>query len=165
MRKKKLKYFHCSPKRFKNGQLLTDVFMTTSDIPHFTVFEWIGNPEKCESFKWLLSDRAVAWAKRFEKCHIYEVEPLQPIDEGKGWDEAFTAQAVVVRYVGNAVGIKNRYLRNGNPKKEMQQSYMGSRVEWQYRQFHPNTFKSEAVKAEERRQLAMKNKLEPKRKK
>ena len=85
--KKKIKYFHASPKRFKIGTVLHGgewfVFMTHGEALHYTIAE---------------DARKNGW-------HIYEVKPQGKLHYGKCWDEAIADYAVVVRYVGTARGV------------------------------------------------------------
>ena len=102
----KTRYFHASPYRLRVGTILLPdshrcnygdhglVFLTTSDVPHFTV----------------LND-----AVR-DNWHVYEVEPLGDLMVGE-WEDLCCYRAEVVRYVGQARGIVARAKR-GRQKPE-----------------------------------------------
>lgn len=92
--RKEKRYFHATPKRLRMGTILTKdmpgslgaVFLTTSEIPHYTVVEVAAH------FGW----------------HIYEVKPLDRVRYGETWDELFCDRAEIVRYCGSARGITRR---------------------------------------------------------
>lgn len=95
----KTKFYHCSPKRFKKGDVLicpvTDdkrnydfgidgVWIHTKPIPHFTIWDKISERKK----KWFM----------------YEVEPVGKLYRGE-WDDIICESANVIRKVGDAYGI------------------------------------------------------------
>lgn len=123
----KVRYFHASPNRIKVGTVLTaqeksnfpgmkedsfspiwGVFMTTSEVPHYTVLN------KAMKDGW----------------HVYEVRPLTQLFFGTCWNELVAEKAEVIRYVGSARGIFNRYggkyLNLG--KQRLRKKFYGSSV-------------------------------------
>ena len=93
MGKKKTKFYHVSPYRIKVGEIITNpeglVYFTTSPVPHYTIA-----PE-------ILTSR--------KQWHVYEVEPIGLIEMGE-WEDLRAPRAQVVRYVGNARGILEKFL-------------------------------------------------------
>lgn len=126
--KKKLRWYHCSPKRLPVGTLLIGghkpnfnlscehfVYITTDEIPHFTIVHDV----EC---------------KRKDTWHVYEVKPHGKIEVGM-WDDGLVESATIIRYVGNAKGILNRLHRNTNPRKPKEGSMvrlkpMSKMIEW-----------------------------------
>lgn len=101
-----MKYYHSSPTRYKKGDLISGkpvVFMTTSEIPHYTIFE--------EAFK--------------DNWFVYQVRPLQKVIIGKCWDEAMCRMAEVTKRIGNARGLCNK-----DRHPEFSINGKGSMVHW-----------------------------------
>ncbi|GCE18579.1 hypothetical protein [Dictyobacter kobayashii] len=134
----KQKWYHASPRRFRNGTILTGVYrrksyrvlpdaieiernggvyFTASDVPHYSII-------------------AIAVE---EGWHVYEIDPLdRKVRWGSSWDEGKCLNARVVRYVGTARGIANQ--RGKIPNSDIQRMkasgatepplYAGSNVRW-----------------------------------
>ena len=97
----KTKFYHCSPKRFKKGDVLISpandedhnfpgqghdgVFLNTSPVPHFTI-----------------------WTIITKKWHVYEVNPVGRLSYGT-WDDIICESAIVEKRVGSAKGILDKY--------------------------------------------------------
>ena len=82
--------YHASPRRFSPGQVIgPEVFCSDRDVPHHTV-----------------AHRAFD-----EGWYVYEVVPLSGVKRGADWDELVTEYARVLRRVGNARGLLNRFHR------------------------------------------------------
>lgn len=113
MKKHKTKFYHCSPKRFRKGDILVcpssddgrnyncggldGIWIHTHQVPHFTIWDKISERDK----KWFL----------------YEVEPIGKIYQGM-WDDIICDRAEVVRLIGDAYSIMvNWQNRNWTPKK------------------------------------------------
>lgn len=108
----KTRYFHASPRRHKVGTILTPqkerfllknrthvVFLTTSEVPHYTIFE--------DALK--------------ENWFVYEVEIIGKHWYEPVWDEVTCEQAQIVRFVGNAKGISRRAHKKFRVKPEGKQ--------------------------------------------
>lgn len=114
---KKVKYYHCSKKRFKKGQRLSFlssiikgrnyqmsgdcIYMTTSPYPHFTIWE-----------------KAVK-----EGWFVYEVHPIGKIIRG-WWDDLTAPEVEIVKMIGkvtseNGLGRKKSLVSrfNHRPKE------------------------------------------------
>ncbi len=94
------KYYHASPKRFKIGKILGGaielkanfqssikgmVFLTTSPYPHYTIYG------------------------KFERLHIYEVQPIGKVFRGY-FEDLYVHQAEIVKYIGVASKSKSQGL-------------------------------------------------------
>jgi hypothetical protein len=95
------KFYHCSPKRFKKGDILVSpsaeedhnypgmgyagVFVTISPIPHMTI-----------------------WGDITRKWQVYEVSPIGRLSYGM-WGDIICKRAIVLSRVGNAMGIMSNY--------------------------------------------------------
>lgn len=94
----KVIFYHASPRRFRNGDVLvgghkggagtahSNVCLTTSPVPHGTV-----------------AAKAIA-----ENWIVYEVRPLYPCRYVEGNGEVQTRAAVVVRTVGTAAAFAKK---------------------------------------------------------
>ena len=101
-----MKFYHSSPTRYKKGDLIAGqpvAFMTTSEIPHYTIFE--------EAFE--------------GNWYVYQVKPLGKVTVGKCWDELICPMIEVVRRVGNARGLCNK---DRHPENSI--NGRGSQVYW-----------------------------------
>jgi hypothetical protein len=101
------KWYHASPRRMTAGTILTGghkpvncadfyldgvVYLSPTECPHNTI---------------------LAQAIR-DGYHVYEVEPLYPVEVGN-WDDGITQAAKILRYVGNARGIAGRRVKKDRP--------------------------------------------------
>jgi len=94
-RRRVRRYYHASPKRFRNGDVLEGnhpggygychdkVCLTDSPSPHYTI-----------------SDKAIR-----ENWFVYEVEPLEKVGYAGGNDEFQTGSAKVLKMIGRAKPI------------------------------------------------------------
>ena len=110
-------WYHASPTRYSPGDLIHGksqgwsfktpvVFMTESDIPHYTIFE-----------------RAVK-----ENWFVYQVKPLRKVKIGTCWDEAGCELVEVVKKVGNARGIARKDKREQKGSMVRWKYYVNARL-------------------------------------
>lgn len=97
------KFYHVSPYRLKYGTILVPnikprnfsdseyhegIYLSTSPNPHITI-------------------RQKAW----DECwYVYEVEPIGKVYEGD-WHDLVCERAEVIKFIGNARGLINKYKR------------------------------------------------------
>ncbi len=141
-KKQKTRFYHASPKRFKQGDILTggheggantthtNVCMTTSPIPHATITGYIpGWPGYRGHFDDRYSLDASEW-------YVYEVEPLYEPRYSHGYHEYQTRAAKVLRLVNKAAPILQKQSKLSKDVSVVAEPPKGQKRGFWSRRFH-----------------------------